>query len=657
MNHSRSDTSTPDRVARHFEPTRLLPWVLAIIGILVYVNILPNEFVFDDTPAVARAEIESWDDFVTTLGRSGRPVADLTIMANHAIDGDQPMGYRLLNIVIHVLAAMTLFGIVRRILDLPTWSKRVGGRGPGLAFAIALLWLVHPLNTQAVSYMVQRHESLMGLFYLFTIYALIRCADAQRAGLSPSPDTGSETGAGRTPDPGSIYLWGATAVLACALGMGTKQVMVGAPIVALLIDRCFLAGSFIEAFKRRWGLYLGLAATWGWVAWLNLGGLTAEESSAGFKMELLTPGQYFLSQGEVIAWYLRLAFWPSPLVLDYQVHWIPATIRAQIQGPIAWLPGVAFIGVLFLAGLYGVIRNRWWGACAVWFFLILGVTSSFLPIADIAFEHRMYLPLIAVIAMVVIGFDALLNRIATKRAAIGIGAAWLAVVAVTLGALTIQRNFEYATKISIWDSVVLRAENNPRGWHNLGSALSAANRAEEALFAFDKVLMLNPNYDEAHNNIGNIYLDVHGRPDMAIERYARAAEIKPGDPDYRYNLGRAYLQVDELDRSIDQSNEAISLRPDYPKAHSNLGIALAKSGRTDEAIESFRTAIQQDPEMIDAYQNLSAALASQQRFAEAADVVEQALALARQMGAERRLLTRIEERLAELRTRASAPTP
>lgn len=650
--------ANPKPIEHRLNVTRLLPWALAAIGILVYINILPNEFVFDDTPAVMRAEIDDLPDLIQTLGGSGRPVADLTIIFNYAIDGDQPMGYHLLNIVIHVLAAMTLFGIVRRLLDLPGWRDRVGHRGVGLAFAIALVWLVHPLNTQAVTYMVQRHESLMGLFYLLTVYATIRCALVQITIPRTEAFTQTETGPGDEPARGWVFLWAGIAIAACLLGMGTKQVMAGAPIVVLLIDRCFLSGSFTQAFRRRWGLYAGLAATWSWLAYLNLGGVVGEEgSAAGFGIVLMTPVEYFLSQGEVIAWYIRLAFWPAPLILDYQVHWLPAAIRARVQGPIAWLPGVALIGALFLVGLYGVIRNRWWGACAAWFFLILGVTSSFLPIVDIAFEHRMYLPLIAIVTLVVIGFDALLHRIVMRKTALSVEVVWVTVVVLTLAILTVQRNFEYATKISVWDSVVVRAPNNPRGWHNLAAALSAANRATEAMVAYEQVLVLNPRYGDAHNGVGNIYMDVHGRPDLAVERYATAVEIKPEDAEYRYNFGRALIFTNQLDESIKQLKEAIALRSDYPRAYNMLGVALSKSNRQDEAVRAYRKAIEQDPESIEAYQNLSTSLAAQKRYAEAAETVKHMLALARQLDIQPSMIKRIETRLHELRQQASQASP
>ena len=181
---------------------------------------------------------------------SGRPVLNLSLALNYAVSGCDVRGYHVTNLAIHLAAALLLFGIVRRTL--PRFRGCGGGQqlarlqlATPLALAIALLWAVHPLQTESVTYIVQRAESLMGLFYLLTLYCFLRGAGSARA-----------------------IFWYAGSVLACLLGMATKEVMVSAPLVVLLYDRTFLAGSFREAWRRRWAYYLALAATWLLLAWL-----------------------------------------------------------------------------------------------------------------------------------------------------------------------------------------------------------------------------------------------------------------------------------------------------------------------------------------------------------------------------------------------------
>ena len=175
-----------------------------------------------------------------------------------------------MNLAIHLLAALALFGIVRRTLELPAVARRFGERGATpVAFCIALLWVVHPLLTEAVTYLSQRAESLMGLFFLLTLYCFLRAAVSQRPGA-----------------------WRVGAVAACALGMGCKQVMAAAPLVALLYDRCFLAGSFREALRRRRGLYLALAATWLLLAVSVRIAFSPHPWSAGFALPDFSPFRY-----------------------------------------------------------------------------------------------------------------------------------------------------------------------------------------------------------------------------------------------------------------------------------------------------------------------------------------------------------------------------
>ena len=176
----------------------------------------------------------------------GRPVVSLTLAINYALGGMNVWGYHAVNLAIHILAAWTLFGVMRRTLLLPALQERFGSAATPLALAAALLWTIHPLQTESVTYVIQRTESLVGLFYLLTLYCVIRGADVRPA--SDRPGT-------RAPSAAS-----------CLLGMATKEVMVTAPLIVLLYDRTFLAGSFREAWRRRCGLYLALAATWGVVA-------------------------------------------------------------------------------------------------------------------------------------------------------------------------------------------------------------------------------------------------------------------------------------------------------------------------------------------------------------------------------------------------------
>src|SRR5262249_10459492 len=218
-------------------------------------------------------------------------------------------------------------------------------------------------------YIIQRAESLMGLFYLLTLYCAIRGFASSNRGW-----------------------WFVVSIGACALGMATKEVMVTAPIMVALYDRMFVSSSFLDMLRRRYGLYAGLAASWLIIPVLLA---TSRVSESTGPTTGLTPSLYLATELGVVVHYLRLAVWPSPLVLDYTWR-LPQTV-GQV------LPSAA--GILALVAGSALAFRRFplvafWGA---WFFVILAPTSSILPIADLAFEHRMYLPLAAVVVLVVVG--------------------------------------------------------------------------------------------------------------------------------------------------------------------------------------------------------------------------------------------------------------
>ena len=291
---------------------------------LLYANTLSAPFVFDDLSWILHSRVGNFWSVIGSLFDGTRPILVLSLALNYAVGGMDPTGYHVVNIGVHVLAALTLYGIARRSFRCHVLSERYGSSADSLAFAVALIWIAHPLATQSVTYVIQRAESLMALFCLLTLYCVIRSAASER----------------RT-------VWSLAAIACCALGMQTKEVMVGAPLIVWLYDRAFLAGSFAAALRSRRALYAGLAATW-LLLWLcvDSNALSGGAAWAGFGLPEISVAEYARSQPGVILHYLRLCFWPHPLVLDY--GW-PV---ANELGPI--LSSTAFVSVLGLATLWAL---------------------------------------------------------------------------------------------------------------------------------------------------------------------------------------------------------------------------------------------------------------------------------------------------------------
>ena len=386
---------------------KFYPAFIIMAGVIAYYNSLRAPFIFDDRyHIVENARIRELWPLGQLLFHTSRPVVILSLAVNYALGGLNPLGYHIFNLGVHILAALVLYGIVRRTLvslvQGPQW----------LAALIALIWVVHPIQTESVTYTIQRGESLMGLFYLLTLYCVIRIA-------------GSANG----------VWWKAAAVGSCLLGMGTKGgVMLTAPVVILLYDRVFISRSWSELARERWGLYASLAATW--LSYPLMLAAAPEEwkESAGFGYAGASSLQYALSQPKVTLHYLRLAVWPDQLCLD--LGWPVARGAGEI------LPYLVVLGGLAAATLMAWRKRPALAFLGAWFFIILIPTSSFVPIADVAVEHRMYLPLAAVVSLAVIGSFLLVRSDSFRRFG------WIAggLVVVILMVVTIQRNGDYASR-------------------------------------------------------------------------------------------------------------------------------------------------------------------------------------------------------------------
>ncbi|MEO7157772.1 MAG: tetratricopeptide repeat protein [Vicinamibacterales bacterium] len=462
----------------------LIPLLLIAAGVAAFHNGLAGSFLLDDEPRIlVNPQIRQlWPPWPAMAG-SSRPMVELSLAVNHALGGLNARGYHAFNIVVHLLAGLLLFGIVRRMLVIETLRPRYGRAAPWLAGAIAIIWTVHPLQTESVTYIIQRAESMMGLFLLLTLYCGIRGASSRH--------------------PSGWYL---ASIIACGLGMGSKEVMVAAPVVMLLYDRMFISPSFRDLVRWRWWFYVGLAATW-----LILGALMAG-SRAEEQVVLvrnLTPWRYALTQFGVIVHYLRLAFWPHPLVLDYA--WPLAETASSI------LPWAAIVLMLIGATLVAIYRRSWAGFWGAWFFLILAPTSSIVPIGDIAFEHRMYLPLAAVVVLAVIGaytaFEHALGRLAAPMAL----RRWLegglvAAAVVALIFVTVRRNDDYRDDSAMWRDIASKRPDNPRAHFNFGVTVHRSGKPVEAIEQFSEALRLKPDYVDARLNLGAALRARQARP-------------------------------------------------------------------------------------------------------------------------------------------------
>ena len=615
----------PARVAR----LTVLLCAAAIAGatLAAYAPGLGGLFLYDDVDSIVGnpsiLHVSSAFRPPGGLTVTGRPVLNLSLALNHAMSGTRPWSYHLLNVAIHATAALALFVVVRRSLATPAAGSRPDRACVGIAFAVALLWALHPLQTESVAYVIQRAESLMGLFYLLTLCAFVRSADAAGPGAAA---------------------WAGAAVAACLLGMGTKEAMATAPLAVLLYDRTFLAGSFREAWRRRGAVHLALAACWLPLAFL-VSGSGGRGGTAGFGSGVPW-WSYLLEQPRALALYLRLALWPHPLVGDY---------GRMLGGSPAGLAAGAVVVVGLAAATCILLRRKpAAGFLGAWFFLALAPSSSVVPVStEIIAEHRMYLALAAVVAAAVLALHGALARRRLFMAAVG-------VLALACAALTVRRVADYAGPEAFWGDVARKNPGNAGAWNNLGNLAAARGDAAGAMALYRRALELVPAYADAHYNLGRA-LAATGHLEEAVANYRDALRFRPGDPslhfslgnalagegrepeaaaefrealrldparaDAWFNLGAAMAAAGDLAAAADAYAHAVRLRPGFADARVNYGGVLAQLGRVPEAIQELGEALRLDPAAADVHNNLGSVLAGSGRLAEARAQFEEALRL------------------------------
>jgi tetratricopeptide (TPR) repeat protein len=617
----------------HLPSKALFSAFLVVFTCIAYANSFAGVFVFDD---IIRIVEEDRIRRVWPLGAllSGeRPVVDLSLAVNYTIGGLRPWGYHAFNLAVHILAGLTLFGVVRRTIELWQRGGSASRRSPTanwdsfIAFAVAMIFLVHPLQTQSVTYVIQRGESMMGLLYLLTLYGAIRAMDSQRR-----------------------RLWYVGAVLACALGMGTKAVMVTAPIMVVLYDWVFLArgddAKAKQAFqKQRLPLYVGLMATWS-VLWLcgiasETLGNTSTTSHVGFSYKGISALQYAATQPGVICKYLQLALWPASQCIDYD--WPVAAAWQQI------VPPAVCVGILLAVTAWLFYRRHWLGFAGAWFFLILAPTSSFVPIKDVMFEHRMYLPLAAVISVIIVPLGFALAHVfgsaeyvmetRTGSPATGshtdnrsgkpaygtlIPIVVIIALAAPLSYATHLRNRVYQRELALWQDVVAKRPGNARAYVGVGVEALEAGDSENAILWFRKALALKDAYADAHYDLA-IALAAADRHNEAISEYLRTVQLNPARADAWMNAARSHSKLGNFAVAADAIRAALRLKPEEAEYHYQLANALADGGDLEAAAISFLATLRLDPNHASAHINLGNIYLQQQLLKDAETQYEQAL--------------------------------
>lgn len=548
---------------------RHAPLIGALVSIvlLAFSNSFKGEFFFDDSTAILGnpyiTHIWPLSDAFSAPPRttnSGRPIACFSLALNYQFAGYQVAGYRAFNVLVHLGCSLLLFGLSRRALTALT-TGRLKSAAIGIAVSIAALWALHPLNTVLVNYISQRCELLSNFFILLTLYCSARAFESPR----------------RLP-------WFIAASLACALGVGSKEVAVVAPLLVLLFERAFYRNSYASVVRTSWPLYIGLSISWILGAALIAQGATAD--GAGYSK--WGPWIYLVSQTESILLYLKLIAWPFVLCFDYGLPPAPGFSAAWTSFSIVVLLGAATVwAVLFRPAL---------GFCLASFFLLLAPSSSVVPLPDIAVEYRVCLAMAGILAAAVVGAHEGLLKANLSRTA----PALLCILCAIFAFTTYMRNKDYHSSLSIWSDAARKQPRNARSHANAGVAIAQQGDLVSAEKALRQALALDPDLAAGHMNFA-AFLAMQGKVREALPHFVRACELSPSNYLAAFNLGNAFSDLKQSDSALVAYRKAIELNPAFHDAWLNLGIELFSRKEFPSALQALSQANTLNPQHSNAH--------------------------------------------------------
>jgi tetratricopeptide (TPR) repeat protein len=652
---------------------RRLPAVLLILlaGIIAYSNTFHVPFVLDDAKSITQNPvIRNLTNFYPNgTGYEfvpNRSFAYLTFALNYHFGGYNLFGYHAVNLLIHLLAALLVYALLSLTFSTPYFQGQASGAGSGsgsgatststststffsslftphtfIPLFAALLFVIHPIQTQAVTYVVQRIASLATMFYLLSIVLYVQARlrlEARGSGAGSGSGSGgsgpSTLGQRQKSFRLAPVMLMAGSVLSAVLAMKTKEIAFTLPLAIVLYEVFFFRGHW----KRRLLFLLPLLATLPIVPLSVLhaaGDIQSHAGNLGSNVGLqlrvgtsISRLDYLFTQFRVIVTYLRLLVLPVNQNLDYDYPVYKTFFTPAV-----------FLSFLFLAALFALAVYLFWrtrsdrqvqaegkpgsaekqgkalssesqpqpqpvfsSTCfrlvsfgILWFFLTLAVESSLIPIVDVIAEHRLYLPGFGAAT----AFAAASWIVAEKFSRPGFGKILLTVsvlVVLGLGFATYQRNHVWGNAIRLWQDAVKKSPDKGRPINNLGVALEKAGRRSEAFKTLSRAIEIDPNYAQSYYNLADLYV-VSGRPDEALPLLQAAIRLKPDFRDAYVDMGAALMRGGHFSEAATFLERNLNWVGNIPEARFYLGSAYAFLGKRQAALKELEFVSRHDAQL------------------------------------------------------------
>jgi Flp pilus assembly protein TadD len=625
--------------------------IIVIVGFLAYSNTFHSPFQWDEADFILRNPVvrdlgyfaAPWraEGLRFFDGLKSRYIGYLTFALNYRLHGFDVTGYHIVNLAIHIINGILVYLLVLLTFRTP-YFKGINTVDDSLftarssrlfALAVSLLFVAHPLQTEAVTYIFQRFASLVSLFYLLSLVLYIK----GRLGMQSAKS--------RRQSPVLFY---SLSLVAAVLAMKTKENAFTLPVIITLYEFLFFTGPLKSRALRLVPFLLTMLIIP--VTLIGMGtspgeiiGQVKNPVSLGYLTP--TPADYLFTQFRVIVTYIRLLFWPVGQNIDYDYP-----LYHSFFNPPVFL-SFLFLSAIFVVAVYLLVRSHKAKGMAhgldhplfpaqiamrliafgiLWFFITLSVESSIIPIPMLINEYRVYLPSVGFFIALAAGVAVLLKQssrftIHDSRFA-KVAAAMFALIIMGLASATYARNVLWKDKVSLWEDVVRKSPNSSRGYNNLGIAYYEKGRNDEAIRIYEHAIALNPRYLDAYMNLGVSYA-VTGRLDAAIEKFSAVVAKDPKNDDAYLNLGRAYSDLRRPHEAIEYFRRAITVNPNNVAAFHGLGTAYARLGHLDDALAAYTRFVELSPHNPEAYRNRALVYQAKGDMANALEDFQQACSL------------------------------
>ena len=595
------------------------PSILVLLTTFFYYFSLNYPFQFDDIANITKKFAIRFDNPLARWWTNSRWLGDWLNRMNFEIGRFDQFYYRAFNLVIHILAGVVIFYLIKALCEYLTEKPFFSENSTILAFVSAGLFLLHPVQTQAVSYVIQaRIEGLATFFSLFIILCFVKMVSARTVLVKG--------------------LLGILMFVAGLLACGTKEMVIVTPLLMILVDWFFISQENWDSFKSRLWVHVvftsyifGLmvhylspkfatdAITFSVVTGNNRGNILTPDP-----YDIITPFQFLYSEFKVILHYLWMFVWPFNISVEYD--WIVARSFWSAEVISSLFALLSMIGL----ALYFAFKkiNTFYTFGLFWFLVAMAPRVTIIPSPELVCDYKTYLAsvgwLFVIAVILVAAVSWVLQRIKAVSDSPYAKHAPLAVLSLILalsGVATYSRNLVWSSCVIFWEDNAKKAPLKARVHNNFGVALSEAGRIDESIGAYLKAIELDKHYSDPLSNLAVAY-SLKEETDKAIESLKAAINLCPNYPEALNNLGTLFIKKKQYDDAERILRKAIELRPYYGKAWYNLGRLFLEQNKEELAWEHFKKAVEGDLDNADGFFTFGQMCIRMHKYAEAAQAFE-----------------------------------